>query len=216
MTMKDSATHLLEGLVKCRNCGVPMTTTRDASKGAPQYACPNPRSSCDTPELEVESLNRIMITTTLNAILSDENTRKVVDIVKEQSLDKIAQDLLAPGQTTDIGPILRTPHPVETDQDQEGEDGPPPPRQNSEREHIPTWRSILSYGSLMMNTERIAEYSLDPENYLRPTNIQTTRAIMELAVEEILAGHGSVTVRYRTPMPPGDSSQTRTSEEVAT
>ena len=58
------------------------------------------------------------------------------------------------------------------------------------------------------------QYSLNLDTYLRPSNIRTTRAIMESAVEEILAGPGSAIIKYRLILPHVRATKARLSDEV--
>ena len=192
------ASHLLDGLVKCRNCGIPMK-----SNEVRRYVCPAPRGTCDTPAFSVITFNRLMVATMLNAILSGENNRKVIDIVQQRALEEIAQWEL---DTAD-GPI-QPPEVVDAE--------PRTPLQSSQAEYLEKQRRAAPYWNMMTNTAQVAEYSRNLDTYLRPSNIRTTRAIMEYAVEEILAGRDSVTIKYRMPMPPGGGSKARTFEEVTT
>ena len=181
-TYPDS--HLLDGLVKCRNCDIPMKSD------AQRYMCSNPKGTCDTPAFGVISFNRLMFATMLNTVLSGDNNLKVIEIVQQQAREKIAQ--------------------------WEPNAEPPTPLQSNQAEYLEKQRGTAPYQNMVTNTLQVAEYSRNLDTYLRPSNIETAKAIMEHAVEEILAGRGSVTIKYRMPMPPRAGTQARTFEEVIT
>ena len=70
---------------------------------------------------------------------------------------------------------------------------------------------VFHLGSVYRQVE---EYSLNPDTYLRPSNIQTTKAIMESIILEILVGPHSATIRYRLPVHPGGGTRARSSEQI--
>ena len=81
-------------------------------------------------------------------------------------------------------------------------------------QYIEPLRRLDRYWSVTGDVEHIEHYALDLNTYLRPSNIQTTRAIIETAVAGISVGTGSATIGYRTPMPPGSGAEGKTQEEV--
>ena len=82
------------------------------------------------------------------------------------------------------------------------------------RRHRVRWEQEGPYWSTGGNPTKVRQYSLDLDTYLRPSNIITTRAIMESAVKEILAGPGYAIINYKLPLPPGGGTMARSSDEV--
>ena len=97
MTMIEQSlvSHLLDGMVKCRHCGTPLETAVESSNQAPKYVCATKNKGCDTPDIQAERFNRLVVRRVINAILDDKNSNQVSEIVRKEALDEVAEDLRA-------------------------------------------------------------------------------------------------------------------------
>ena len=86
--------------------------------------------------------------------------------------------------------------------------------QKMEAEYLERWEQAGPYRNAAENPRKVRQYSLNLDTYLRPSNIRTTRAIMESAVKEILAGPGSAIINYRLILPHTRATKPRLSDEV--
>ena len=73
---------LLDGLLRCGNCGRPMTCDSPVDRGEPTYGCRrwsgNDRSRCDTPSLRADALHRLVISQVMPAVLTPRNLAYLV------------------------------------------------------------------------------------------------------------------------------------------
>ena len=216
MAEQNPVGHLLDGMVHCRNCNTPMATEAAYFGETPMYVCPNRRSGCDTPEIPAEPFTRLVVERVIRAALEGSNTKRVAETVQEDARQRIKE-------YTDAREVLEarpTPRTVMDVLD------PPPPDLSSldpemrrlleldPGQYIEPLRRLDRYWNVSGDTGHVEQYALDLDTYLRPSNIQTTKAIIETAVAEIRVGASSAAIRYRAPMPPGSGAQDRTQEEV--
>jgi hypothetical protein len=262
MIEQNLVSHLLDGMVKCRNCGTPMERAGESFNEAPRYVCTTKNKGCNTPEIEAEPFNRLVVRRAIHAFLNPANTLKVLAIILDEAMSEGNEDLRA---MLDLKEITATPNEE------------PPPRGE---EHTLTVKTIerwgVIYGGIITSkpleevesaaneatasrgiesaaneatasrgiefirgidfianeatasrgiefianeataSRKVEEYSLNPDTYLRPSNIQTTKTIMETLISEVLVDPDSATIRYSLPVNPGGWPESRTSEEVPT
>lgn len=216
MAEQNPVSHLLHGMVRCQHCSTPMETIGEAFGETPRYVCPRTWANCETPEIPAEAFNRLVVAAVIRAALEGQNTRQVAETVQDDVQQRIkeysdAKDLLetrpAPRTVMDI---LDPPPPDLSSLD-------PEMRRLLELEsgqYIDPLRRLDRYWRTTGDAEHIAWYAHDLNTYLRPSNLATTRDIIEAAVVEISVGSGSAEIRYRTPMPPGSGAEGRTQEVV--
>ena len=218
MTMIEQSlvSHLLDGMVTCRHCGTPLETAGESSNQAPKYVCATKNKGCDTPDIDAEPFNRLTLRAVINAIL-DENNSKVTEIVREDAMDEGGEDVKAIFRLQSNQPGLFNLHKGEPSFDSERPtltEVEKESLQRTEAEYMERWERAGPYVNAVENPRKVRQYSLNLDTYLRPSNISTTRSIMESAVTEILAGPGSATINYRLPLPPGGGNGARSSEQV--
>ena len=217
MAEQNPVGHLLDGMVHCRNCNTPMATEAAYFGETPVYVCPNRRSGCDTPEIPAEPFTRLVVERVTRAALEGGNTKRVAETVQEDARQRIKEY----ADAEDILGVSPAPRSVMDILDPK----PPPGLSNLSPEmarllqldpgkYIEPLRRLDRYWSATGDTGHIEGYALDLDTYLRPSNIRTTRAIMDTAVDEIRVGPRSATIRYKTPMPPGSGAEGRSQEEV--
>jgi hypothetical protein len=212
MTMIDqnAIAHLLDGMVKCRRCGTPMGAAGEFLGDTPRYMCTTKNDGCSTLDIESEPFNRLVVRRAIHAFLDLGNTGKVFDIIRSEAMSEDNEDLRAALDWKETTP---------------GPDDEPPPHGEDREPQVtvfPAGREIAtdSLDSAIMvfhsgpAFRKVEEYSLNPDTYLRASNIQTTKAIMESLISEILVGPHSATIRYRLPVHPGGGTRARSSEQI--
>ena len=214
---QNPASHLLDRMVTCQHCSAPMETDGESFNEAPRYVCTTRNKGCDTPDIDAEPFNRLILRTVINAILDENNISKVTEIVRKEALaesEKAGDAILAMQAWR---PRFFNLHEGKPMYDSEryalvadaGEE-----YVQEEREYHPWFQQDGPYRNVVDNPRKVRQYSLNLDTYLRSSNISTTRAIMESAVTEILAGPGSATINYRVPLPDGGGTKARSSDEV--
>lgn len=212
MTDRNPVSHLMDGMVKCRHCGTPLETDGESLNETPKYVCTAKNDGCNTPDLEAEPFNRLVARRAIHAFLNPQNTGKVFTIIHDEAMSEGNENLRAALDLQQTTP--------------EPDDEPPPHGEDRE----PTFIGLLhgqeianelpnSFGFIVLTgpaPRKVEEYSLNLDTYLRPSNIHTTKAIMETLISEILVGPDSATIRYSLPVHPGGWPEARTSEEVPT
>ncbi len=217
LTEQNPVSHLLDDMVKCQHCGTSMASTGENYEEATHYVCQTKAEGCDTPDVEAEPFNRLIIGKVLEGILDSDNTRKLVALVREAAMEEIDEyDDAAMSRMQAFQSIL--------DELRKRNAGskPTPSERNSwtrvvwdvEDEHLESRARAAQRWETATQPDKVAEYAHNPDTFLRPGNIRTTKAIMELAIREIFVGPESATIRYTMPMPPGNSAKAQGTEEV--
>ena len=217
---QNPASHLLDRMVTCQHCGAPMETAGESLNEAPKYVCTTKNKGCGTPDIDAELFNRLILRTVINAILDENNISKVTEIVHKEALKEseeavdVMLHMRRMHRMRQRGLNRRVQEPL-----YEGERHSPLTDREKEyvrmgAEHRETWKQAGPYLNAVENPRKVRQYSLNLDTYLRPSNISTTRAIMESAVTEILARPGSATINYRLPLPHGVGTKARSSDEV--
>jgi hypothetical protein len=215
MTEQSLVSHLLDGMVKCGHCGTPLETAAESSNQPPKYVCATNNKGCDIPDIQAEPFNRLVVQRVINAILDGKNIDQVWEIVRNEQRDEDREYISFISSLQSREPLsLNLPKGVPPMIDIES---PAPAditdkyRQEAEADYLEMRERA---GNAVENPSKVKQYSLNLDTYLRPSNISTTRAIMESSVAEVLAGLGSATIHYRLPLPPGGGNGARSSEEV--
>ena len=89
MAEQNPVSHLLDGMVHCRNCKTPMATAGDFFGKTPKYVCTNSWEGCDTPEIPAEPLNRLVVERVIRAALEGENAKRVDETIQEDARQRI-------------------------------------------------------------------------------------------------------------------------------
>ena len=219
MAEQNPVSHLLDGMVHCRRCNTPMATTGESFGETPKYVCLSSPEGCDTPDIPAEPLNRLVVERVIQAALEVENTKRVAETVQDDARQR-SEEYRAAKFTVALA-SLNISHfdplsPVRPPRRRRPELDPEMERllRLDEGEYIEPLRRLDQYWSSTGDTGQIEQYALDLDTYLRPSNISTTKTIMDTAVDEIQVGRGSATIKYSIPMPPGSGAEGRTQEEV--
>ena len=207
---QNPVSHLLDGMVKCRNCSTPMETAGESFNEASRYVCATKNEGCNTPDIEAGPFNRLVVRRAIHAFLHPENTNRVLDIVLNEAMSKADEDLRTMLDLTNPGPNEK-PTPFGGDPKTASMvlgDGP-----ITEGEVFPGIQYFANRGKA---SRKVKQYALDPDTYLRPSNIRTTRAIMEIIISEILTDPDSATIRYKLLVHPEGWPLDVDSEQVPT
>ena len=214
---QNPASHLLDRMVTCQHCGAPMESAGKSLDEAPRYVCTTKNKGCGTPDIDAGPFNRLILRTVINAILDENNISKVTEIVHEEALkeNEDAVDAMLHMQRMrhrrfnhyESEPLYESERYPLTDEKIQHV-------QKTETEYLERWKQAGPYRNAVENPRKVRQYALNLETYLRPSNISITRAILESAVTEILAGPGSAKINYRLPLPHGAGTKARPSDEV--
>ena len=214
---QNPASLLLDRMVTCQHCGAPMESAGESLDEAPRYICTTKNKGCGTPDIDAGPFNRLILRTVINAILDENNISKVTEIVHEEALkeNEEAVDAMLHMQRMQH----RRFNQYESDPLYENERYPLTDEkiqhvQKTETEYLERWEQAGPYRNAVENPRKVRQYALNLDTYLRPSNISITRAILESAVTEILAGPGSATINYRLPLPHGGGTKARSSDKV--
>ena len=223
MTGQRLIGHLLDGMVKCRQCDAPMEISGQSQHAVLRYVCAIKDEGCTTPDIEAEPFNRLVVRRAIHAFLDPQNTRKVRDIIIDHALQEDNGEMrtlldLVKGSSSSTGETPLNPEGQITLITPEGQrtlitlkypfsaDFDP-----ADVEPFDTNMRVLFAGAA---SQKVEEYSLNPDTYLRPSNLQTTQAIITALIREILVGLDFATIHYRLSVHPGGQAEPGTSEEV--
>ena len=82
-----NAQPLLQGLLKCRDCGIHMITVADPDGRPTHYACPkmlnNETDNCSIPKLEIHELDKFILEKALEHLLSESISQDTVSKMQE-------------------------------------------------------------------------------------------------------------------------------------
>ena len=192
---------LLDGMVRCRNCNTLMEITGAYSTPTPAYECRSFPINCTTAPIPAEPLAKLVVETVIHAALAGGNAQQVAEQVREDARQRIIEydeavaTGLAPRFVVDgfVQPqgLSRTFPAVGVLSESET------------TERVAALRRLNKYWNVTRDMGHVEQYALDPDTYLRPRNLQTTRAMIETAVAEVGVGPVSATIRYKSAMPPG-------------
>ena len=213
--------YLLDRMVTCQYCHAPMETAGESFNEAPKYVCATKNKGCGLPDIDAEPFNRLILRTVINAILDEDNISKVTGIVREEALEESEEAVDAIFEMQGREQCLFRLHEGKPMYDSErytlltdAEDAEKEYLLKMEAEYLERWEQAGPYRNAAENPRKVRQYSLNLDTYLRPSNIRTTRAIMESAVKEILAGPGSAIINYRLILPHTGATKARLSDEV--
>ena len=82
-----NAQQLLQGLLKCRDCGTHMITVADTDGKPTQYACPtlinNETDNCSIPKLEIQELDKLILEKALEHLLTESIPQDTVNKMQD-------------------------------------------------------------------------------------------------------------------------------------
>ena len=202
---QNPVARLLDGMVRCRNCNTLMESSGAFLAQTPTYECRSFPIECTTAPIPAEPLAKLVVATVIQAALAGGNAQQVAEKVREGTrqgiieYDEVAATGLAPRFVVDgfVQPqgLSRTFPAVGTLSESET------------TERVAALRRLNKYWNATGDTGHVEQYALDMDTYLRPSNLQTTKAIIETAVDEVSVGHVSATIRYKSAMPPGSGDE---------
>ena len=192
--------HLLDGMVRCQNCDTPLEAIGAPLSHTPTYVCPRSQGGCGTTAILAEPFDRLVVATVIQAALEGGKAQQVVKMVQEDTRERIIEhdegrytSETMPWRRSVVDSIAPSP---------------------DEADDIEPLRRLNRYWNITGDQGQIAEYVMDPDTYLRPSNVRTTRAIIETAVDEVGVSPMSATIRYKFPMPPGSGDEGKFQEVV--
>ena len=224
-TTRPIVKHVLQGLVKCRSCDIPMTEMEPETGFPARYACPNRigrgSPSCPIPPVDAETLDRLVIGRLLDNVLSEDTIRDVIRLVKRdageeaargrQSLEA-AEDELSELNRHRSNIVSAVEHGAATYADAERRMKEMGQAQTDLQAQVQDARETVDASEHTGdNEDRITAYALDLNTYLRKSNADIARNFLGTFIREVLVGAGSATIRYKVPMSPDGRNDT---EEV--
>ena len=226
-----ASVHILSGLVYCDKGNYKMSPTGGERS---YYNCNGRRAgicpSCDTPNPRAEHLDAAVLEHVINRILIEENTGRIIAIVAksqtettmavEEELKNVSMEI--ENQKEYRNNLLRL---VET--------GGAVPTDISERldeiratltqlesNALKAKAKLSNEKALTSNPQKVAAYAKNLDTYLRGTNLDLTKQILNELITEIRIRPGeekdtaTVIIRYRIPMPPKGWTEKADVEEL--
>ena len=81
------AQQLLQGLLKCRDCGIHMITVAEPDGRPTHYACPtmlnNETDNCSIPKLEIQELDKFILKKALDHLLTESIPQDTVNKMQD-------------------------------------------------------------------------------------------------------------------------------------
>ena len=208
--------YLLSGLVKCQRCRRALTAAEAKSGKYAYYVCQSllkrGSGTCETPRLNAQRFERLIIEQIREHILTESNIRDLVRLVDEE-MDGVAREERAKLETieAELAEVRRKMdrlwHAVETS-DLEVNDILPRLRQHQERQaRLETAaedaRSALSERRAVLDSvDVIAAFAREMSGFLRTSELTESKAFIRSFVKEITVKPGTATIRYTIPTPP--------------
>ena len=226
-----ASVHILSGLVYCDKSKYKMSPTGGERS---YYNCNGRRAgicpSCDTPNPRAEHLDAAVLEHVINRILIEENTERIIAIVAnsqtettmevEEELKNVSLEI--ENQKEYRNNLLRL---VEI--------GGAVPADISERlgeiretltrlesNALTARAKVSNEKALISNPQKVTAYARNLETYLRGTNLDLTKQILNELITEIRIRPGeekdtvTVIIRYRIPMPPKGWTEKADVEEL--
>lgn len=202
---QNPVARLLDGMVRCRNCNTPMEITGAYSAQMAAYECRSFPIGCTTPPIPAESLAKRVVATVIHAALAGGNAQQVAEKVREDARQRIIEydEVVATGRAPRfvVDGFVQPPGLSRTFP------GVGVLSESETTERVAALRRLNKYWNVTGDTGHVEQYALDLDTYLRPSNLLTTRAIIETAVDEVVVGPVSATIRYKSAMPPGSGDE---------
>ena len=90
--MRTPVLHILEGLLKCESCNVPMAVTNDHGDKPDSYACLNTltqgQNICGTPQLEAADFDQYIMEEVTEALITDKQVDELVKKIAQNAADE--------------------------------------------------------------------------------------------------------------------------------
>ncbi len=226
-----ASVHLLSGLVYCDKGNYKMSPTGGERS---YYNCSGRRAGicpcCDTPNPRAEHLDAAVLKHVINRILIEENTERIIAIVAksqtettmevEEELKNVSLEI--ENQKEYRNNLLRL---VEKGDAVQGDISE---RLGEIRETLTQLESnaltarakVSNEKALISNPQKVTAYARNLETYLRGTNLDLTKQILNELITEIRIRPGeekdtvTVIIRYRIPMPPKGWTEKADVEEL--
>lgn len=226
-----ASVHLLSGLTFCHACDCKMSPTGGQRA---YYNCNHRRnglSSCKTPNPRSEKLDAAVLQHMLDAILTQENTERILSIVAQSRTETtmVVEDELKnvnleiEKQKSARRNLLKL---VEVEEDVVP--GDIAERLSEIRETLVRLESnatearakVSNEQALISDPEKVTAYAQDLSTYLRGTNRDLTKAILGELIEQVRVLPGehpdtaTLIIRYRVPNPPSGWTKKTDVEEL--
>ena len=206
---------MLGSLAKCQGCGCFVTISGAGIDHAPRYVCPNAQgrygNRCDSPEIETGRLDEPVVDDLVTRVVTNDLLQEVIAQVGLDAAQRALRQQRHLSAVRDELPRLERDR---TKLSSEVEAGGTSYREVSDQldRMGESWRSIKDdaqqaersldrYRYVANDEGRVASYARSAGTSLREINASTTRSLLEMIVEEVLASADSVTITYRTPLP---------------
>ena len=212
---RASSSYLLSGIAKCGRCGRAMTSADAHSGRYRYYIChsliKHGKGSCDTPRLNAERFEKLIIDQIRRNVLTESNIRELVKILDEEmdaetidqrrNLETIEKELAEVRRKLD-----RVWHIVETT-DLSVADAVSRIRDHRERlERLEkaaeeTRAALAERRAVLDSADTIAAFAEEMSEFLKTSEIAETRGFMRSFVEEVAVESGKAVIRYTIPTP---------------
>ena len=206
---------LLSGLAKCGSCGKPMSGASGKSGQYTYYVClsyiKEGRGICDTPKLNSDRFEQLVINQLRENVLTEKNIRHVV-IMLDEEMDGEAHALRQKLETADkeLGDVsrrLKRIYESIEDSDIDLSDVAPRIREHRERQQqleatIDEAREELANRRRILDrADTIAAYAKDMGEFLRNGSLTASKTFIRSFVKEIKISKGKAIIKYTVPMP---------------
>ena len=217
--------YLLSGLVKCQRCRRALTAAEAKSGKYTYYVCQSllkrGSGTCETPRLNAQHFERLIIEQIREHILTESNIRDLVRLVDEE-MDGVAREERAKLETTEAevrSKMDRLWHAVETS-DLEVNNILPRLRQHQEhQERLETAaadarRALAERRVVLDSVETITAFAREMSEFLRTSKLTESKTFIRSFVKEIAVKPGTATIRYTIPTPPDSPIGGRDAAEI--
>ncbi len=212
---QTASPYLLSGLVRCELCRKALTAAEAKGGKYSYYVCQSilngGSGSCETPRLNSERIERLIIQQLRDHILTESNIRDLVRMVDEE-MDGVAREQRERLEAIDAESaevrrkIERLWHVVETS-DMELNEILPRLRVHQERQALldasaEEARAVLAERrELLDSAEIIARFAEEMSEFLRTSEVTETKAFIRSFVKRISISPGRAVIHYTIPTP---------------
>ena len=212
---RSSSPYLLSGLVKCERCRKAMTAAEAKGGRYTYYVCHSllkkGRGTCETPRLNSQRFEALIVSNIRENILTDFNIRGLVKMIDEE-MDGVTGEQrkrlkVIDEELEDVKrKLARIWHVIETT-DIEMADATDRIKEHRERKEklevaAEEARAILSKRRVTLDkVETITAFARDLSDQLKTSELTKSKAFIQSFVREIEVGPGRATIHYIIPTP---------------
>ncbi len=210
-----SSRFLLSGMAKCASCDKPMTGAPAKSGRYSYYVCQTTikqgSGNCDSPRLNSDRFEQLIIDQLRENVLTQNNIRRLVQLLDEE-MDGDAHTLRQKLHTLDeeLGDVsrrLRRMYEAIENSDLELADVAPRIRELRERQDeletsIDEAREALTHRrQILERVDTIAAYAKDMGEFLHEDNLTNSKAFLRSFIKSVEVSNGKAVITYTVPMP---------------